>query len=279
MLKNYLNTALRNLVKNKAFSFINVSGLSLGLTCSILIALWVQDEYNVDAFHENLDHIYVITSTEYAGNEITYGDGYDTPGLLGEELKRVMPEVEFACNYGWIEWRTFAVGDSKSKLPGIFAGADFFKVFSYPLVLGSKERALATIESIALSRKMATGLFGSPELALDKSVRFENYRDLKVTAVFEDLGVNVSERFEYVINWDLFVERNQWVNDWGNSGPFTFIKLHEQANAEALKSKLQHFLKGYDKEYSDLHRLELGMQPFGEKFIQASRMGKLKEAE
>lgn len=267
MIKNYLKTALRNLVKNKAFSFINISGLSLGLTCSVLIALWVQDEYRVDAFHDDLDRIYTITSTEFTGNEITYGGGYDSPGLLGEELKRVMPEVELACNYGWIEWRTFAVDDEKTKQPGIFAGADFFKVFSYPLVVGSKETALKTIESIALSRKMATGLFGSPEVALDKSVRFENYKDLRVTAVFEDLGDNVSERFEYVINWDLFVERNKWVNDWGNSGPYTFIKLHKQANAETLKSKLQHFLKGYDKEYSDLHRLELSMQPFGEKYL------------
>ena len=237
MIKSYINVALRNLVKNKIFSFINISGLSLGLTCSVLIALWVQDEYQVNAFHENIDRIYTVTSTEYSGHEVTYG-GYDTPGLLGEELKKVLPEVEYACNYS-SEYRTFGVDDKRMKLPGNFAGIDFFKIFSYPLLLGSKETALKTPESIAISRKMATNFFGSPELAMDKSVRFENYRDLKVTAVFEDLGNNVSEKFEFVINWDLFVERNAWVKVWHNSGPTTFVKLREHADAEELKPKLQ----------------------------------------
>ncbi len=265
MYKSYLTIGWRNLLKNKTFSFINISGLALGLTCSVLIALWVLDEYQVDAFHENLDRIYTITSTEYSGHEITYG-GYDTPGLLGEELKRVLPEVEYACNYS-SEYRTFGADDKRMKLFGNSAGADFFKIFSYPLLQGSKETALKTPESIAVSRKMATAFFGSPELAMDKSVRFENYKDLKITAVFEDLGGNVSEKFEYVINWDFFLERNAWVKVWHNSGPTTFIKLREHANAETLKPKLQHFIKNYDKEYSDLDRLELSMQPFGEKYL------------
>lgn len=266
MIKSYIKIALRNLVKNKIFSFINISGLALGLTCSVLIALWVQDEYKVDAFHEDLNRIYTITSTEYSGHEITKG-GYDTPGLLGDELKRVLPEVEYACNYGWIEYRTFGVEDKKIKQPGNFAGVDFFKIFSYPLLLGSKETALKSPESIALSRKMATTLFGSPELAMDKSIRFENYKDLKVSAVFADLGDKVSENFEYIINWDFFVERNAWVKEWHNSGTTTFIRLREHANAETIKPKLQHFIKDYDKEYSDLDRLELSMQPFGEKYL------------
>src|SRR6187549_659268 len=127
MIRNYITIALRNLVKNKVFSLINISGLSLGLTCSVLIALWVQDEYRIDAFHEDIDRIYTITSTEYSGHEITYG-GYDTPGLLGEELKRVFPEVEYGCNYAG-EWRTFSVDDKRVKHFGNFAGTDFFKMF------------------------------------------------------------------------------------------------------------------------------------------------------
>ncbi len=268
MYRSYIKIGWRNLVKNKAFSFINILGLSLGLTCSILIALWVQDEYRVDAFHDDLHRIYTITSTEYSGNEITYG-GYDTPGLLGEELKKVLPEVEYACNYS-SEWRTFNVEDKIMKLPGVFAGADFFRIFSYPLLLGSRETALNSPESIAISRKMATAFFGSPDLAIDKSIQFENYRDLKVTAVFEDLGDNVSEKFEYALSWDFFMERNEWAKIWHNSGPTTFIKLREHASAEELQPKLRHFIKKYDNEYSDLDRLELSVQPFGEKYLHSN---------
>jgi len=160
MYTNYLKTGWRGLVKNKAFSLINISGLSLGLVCSVLIALWVQDEYKVDAFHANLDRIYTITSTEYSGHEITYG-GYDTPGLLGEELKKVFPEVELGCNTSWNEWRTLSVGDRKVKQPGIYAGPDFLKIFSYPLLFGSRETALNAPQSLALSRKMATTMWTS----------------------------------------------------------------------------------------------------------------------
>ena len=267
MYKSYLKIGWRNLVKNPTFSFINISGLALGLTCSILIALWVRDEYSINAFHENIERIYTITSTEYSGHEITYG-GYDTPGLLGEELKAVMPEVEYACNInGWDEWRTFEVEEKRVKMPGYYAGADFLKIFSYPLLLGSREAALSSPESIAISRKMAIALFGTPEMAMDKSIRFDNEVDLKVTAVFEDLGNDASYKFEYLINWNFFVERNEWVKDWGNSGPITFIKLREQADAESLKPKLQHFLKGYNKNYSDIHRDELSLQPFSEKYL------------
>jgi putative ABC transport system permease protein len=153
---------------------------------------------------------------------------------LGEELKRVFPEVEYSSNYT-LEYRTFAVDDKKMKVPGSFAGADFFKIFSYPLLQGSKETALKTPESIAISRKMAVAFFGSPEAAMDKTLRFENYRDLKIAAVFEDLGDNVSERFECVISWEFLLERNKFLKDWHNSGPTTFIKLREHANAESLK--------------------------------------------
>jgi ABC-type antimicrobial peptide transport system permease subunit len=267
MFQSYFKIGWRNLVKNGTFSVINIAGLALGLVCSILIALWVRDEYNMDAFHEDLNRIYTITSMEYSGSEITY-TGYDTPGMLGEELKKVMPEVEYACTTnGWDEWRTFGVNDKRVKMPGYYADEDFLKIFSYPLLLGSRDAALKSPESIAISRKMAIALFGAPELAMDKSIRFDNEADLKVTAVFEDLGDNVSEKFEYLINWDFFVERNEWVKDWGNSGPITFIKLHEYANSELLKPKLQHFIKGYNKNYSDHHRDELSLQPFGDKYL------------
>jgi hypothetical protein len=215
MIKNYFKMAWRNLIRNKAFSAINISGLALGLTCSILIFLWVTDEYSVDAFHKNGDRIYVVASREYMDGEVT--GSYDTPGILGEELKRVMPEVEFACNYVWNDFYTLSTGDKKMKLEGNFAGQDFFKIFSYPLLQGTTETALKSPESIAISEKIATNFFGSSHAAINKTLRFENYKDLKVTAVFADIPANSSERFEYLINWNLQVEREPWIKDWDNS--------------------------------------------------------------
>ena len=157
MYKNYLKTGWRNLASNKVFSFINISGLSLGLTCSILIALWVMDEYTMDAFHANLDRMYVVTSVEYSGNEVN--GSYDTPGMLGEELPKVFPEVKYSCNTAWIGYYTFSTGEKKMKIPGNFAGKEFFKIFSYPLLLGTPESALQNPDAIAISRKMAENFF------------------------------------------------------------------------------------------------------------------------
>jgi ABC-type antimicrobial peptide transport system permease subunit len=268
MLKTYLKSGWRNLVSNKVYSVINISGLSLGLTCSLLIALWVIDEYSIDAFHEKEDRMYIVTSREVIDEEVTYG-GYDTPGLLGDELPKVLPEIEYSCSYEWARFSTFSANDEIVKLPGYFAGRDFLKIFSYPLLAGSRETALESPESIIISRKMATILFDSPEQAMDKSVRFDNYKDLKVTGVFEDLGDNVSEKFEFILNYHFFIEREDWIKDWGNSGPTTYVLLKEHANVEAVRSKMKHLLRNYDKDY-DKDRLELSLQPFKHKYLHSN---------
>ncbi|MEP7376967.1 MAG: ABC transporter permease [Chitinophagaceae bacterium] len=271
MIKNYFKIAWRNLWKNKTFSAINISGLALGLTCSVLILLWVKDEYGVDAFHKNSDRTYIVTSREYMDNEVI--GSYDTPGLLGEELKKVMPEVELACNYGSYRYFTFSSGDKKIKQPGNFAGKDFFKIFSYPLLEGTAETALKTPESIAISKKMAKSFFGSAAVAINKTLKFEGYKDLKVTAVFENIPENSSEKFECLINWEFFVEREQWVKDWHNSGPTTFIQLRKDADPVKTESKLKEFIAAYDKQYSPIDKLELGLQRYDEKYLHSNFKG------
>jgi putative ABC transport system permease protein len=266
MYRNYLKVSLRNLAKNKAFSFINISGLSLGLTCSILTALWVHNEYRMDAFHEDADRLYAVTSTYHFGTEVN--GSYGTPGLLADELKKMLPEVEYATGQvSWSGWHSFSAGDKKTKLPGNFGSGDFFKMFSHPLVAGNKEMALPNSQSIAISRKMATILFGSPELAIGQGVRHNNERDLKVTAVFEDMSNLSSEKFEFILHWDLFLEKNPWLKDWHNTGPGVFIKLREKADANALASKIQHFVKKYDTQYTTGDHLELALQPYTDKYL------------
>ena len=265
MFGNYFKIAWRNIRKNKTFSIINILGLALGMACSLFIFLWAEDERGIDSFHENGDQLYIVTSQEQTGDILT--GSYDTPGLLADELKLKIPEIELACNYSWSHWLTFSANEKIIKQKGFFAGVDFFNMFSYPLLLGTKETALKSPESIALSEKMATKLFGSPENAMDKLIRFENSLDLQVTAVFEDLQKNVSENFEYIINWELFIKRNQWVKDWGNSGPATYVMLKKETNQIAVESKIKSFIAQYDKDYSETDKLELGLQKYDETYL------------
>ncbi|MEJ1239875.1 ABC transporter permease [Chryseolinea sp. T2] len=262
---NHLITAWRGLLRNLTFSLINVAGLTLGLLCAILIGLWIVDEEQINQFHKDIDRIFIVKSIEYSGEEVN--GSYDTPGLLGDELPKVFPEVEYATSYGWTQYHTFAAGEKKLRMPGNFAGNDFFKVFSYPLLVGKVNNLLSTPESIVISRKMAITFFGSPEAALDQTLKFETYKDLKITGVFEDLDSRSSEQFEYIINWQLMVERNSWLKDWGNSGPTTFVKLKAGADQALVQGKIREMIKNYTSGYTKLERLELGLQPFGDMYL------------
>lgn len=110
-------------------------------------------------------------------------------------------------------------------------------------------------------------LFGSPQLAIGQGIRYENTRDLKITAVFEDLTDLSSQKFEFILHWDLFLEENPWLRDWHNSGPAVFVKLSDHADANTVRAKLQHFIKGYDTQYADGDHLELSLQPYTEKYL------------
>src|SRR6202161_879884 len=161
MIKNYLKSGLRSLAKNKAFSLINILGLALGIACSLLIILWVQDEKSMDAFHIKKDRLYNIFERQYYDGRIEAG--YYTPGLLGQEMKRKIPEIEFAVDYTtYQDLLTFQVDDKIQKEKGGYASADFFSMFSFPILLGKPSDALKDQVSISISRKMANHFFGSP---------------------------------------------------------------------------------------------------------------------
>ena len=265
MFRNYLMVAWRNLWKNKSFSAINILGLALGITCSLLILLWVRDEYSVDDFHKNGDRLYSVYQTTWFDGQIN--SGHYTPGPMPDEVKRIFPEITHSTGYAWNEFFTFAAGEKKMKLEGNHAGADFFSMFSFPLLEGSAATALNSPTSIAISRKMAGNFFGSPQEAIGKTLRFENYRDLQVTAVFEDLPNNASMRFQYLMNWDFFLEKNEWAKGWGNNGPFTFIQLRPDADVAQLDKRIKKFLDNYNTDQMPGFRLELGLQRYGDMYL------------
>src|ERR1700712_2904291 len=132
MLRNYIKIALRNLWKNKGFSAINIVGLAMGMACSLLIFLWVQDEKDVDAFHANGKEMYMVYERNKLGGKIE--SWYWTQGPLAEEIKKKIPEVKAATFFSWSRINTFSVGNKILKQDGYAAGSDFFSIFSYKLL-------------------------------------------------------------------------------------------------------------------------------------------------
>ncbi len=267
MIKNYLKIAWRSIFKNKTFSAINILGLALGMACSLLIMLWVADEVRVDAFHENDENLYVVTERAYHDGII---DGHHgTPGVLGDELKVKLPEVRYSANMAWSESSTFEFNGKILKEDGNSAGPDFFNLFSYRLLEGRAETALKSPLDIAISRKMAEHFFGSPEEAIGKSIRYQNRKDMKITAVFENVPASSSKQFDYIINWETFLEDNDWARSWGNNGPYTYFMLQKGADPVAFEEKIRNFLDLY-KVNNPNFRIELGMQKYSDTYLHSN---------
>jgi hypothetical protein len=265
MIKNFFKVAFRNLWKQKGYSFLNLFGLAIGMACSLLILLWIRDEEAVDNFHANGNRLYSVYERQYYDGKIE--SGHFTPGVLPDEMKKLLPEVEMSSGFDGGERMTFQVGDKILKEDGAFAGADFFRMFSYPLLEGKAESALAAPVSMAISRKMAIAFFGSPQAAIGKSIRNENRRDLKVMAVYEDLPSITSEKFDFVINWYAYLDDNNWAKDWGNNGPHTLLLLRKDASAARFDQQITHFLSKYNKYMSKSFYIELGIQRFGDIYL------------
>ncbi|HVW62722.1 MAG TPA: ABC transporter permease [Puia sp.] len=268
MIKNFFKVAVRNLWKHKGYSFLNIFGLAMGMTCSLLILLWIRDEQSVDGFHANRDRIYRVYERQYYDGKIEAG--YYTPGLLPAEMKKVLPEVELASGFTWQDNSTFQVGDKILKEKGSAAGADFFRMFSYPLLQGNPATALPTLSDIAISRKMAVDFFGSPREAMGKTIRYQNSKSYTVSSVFEDLPENTSDKFDYLLHWDAFLEDNAWAKEWGNNGPNTYLLLRKDADPALVTKKIAKFLDNYNKEQSKSFRIELGMQRAADVYLHSN---------
>jgi len=267
MLRNYLFIALRNLWKHKSFSAINLIGLALGVACTLLILLWVRDENSVDAFHSNSNRLYYVYERNYMGGKLQ--PWYWTQGPLWEQLKKEFPEVEQATAISWSSTNTFSVGEKAIKESGYSAGADFFTMFSHPLLEGSAKQALNTPNSLAISRKMAIDFFGSPSAAIGKTIRYEDRKNLTVSAVFEDMGDHVSDKANYIMSWMAYIEDgNDWARRWQSVDPRTAILLRPGANAAALEKKMTHLLDRFETEQKNI-RIELALQRFSDYYLRS----------
>jgi putative ABC transport system permease protein len=244
MLKNYLKTVWRNIMRHKTFSLINVLGLALGMTCCLFIFLWVKDERSVDNLPSLGSKVYAVYQTTSSNGQI--GGSYSTPlrvitgqnypTFLMENINQSLPEIEHQAYYAtgyelpWGHPETIQYREKKIKLDGSRAGRDFFKIFKYPLLEGNPETALKELNGIAISRKMAELFFGGPHEAIGKTLRYENQLDFMVTAVFENLPEKSSFHFDFLFNWDAQKKLLQWAsNDFRLMLNFLLLQILPQS--------------------------------------------------
>ena len=236
MLKNYFKIAWRNLVKNKATSFINIGGLSIGLAVAIIIMLWVVDEYSFDKFHAHLPNISMMMQNDRQGGEIYTGKS--VPGPLAAALRSEIPEMKYAARVTYPGQQLVKVGDKMFYENGMYAEPDYFNIMTFPAIAGNPAAALQDPGSIVITERTARKLFGNEE-ALGKIISHNNMHELKVGAVLKNVPSNSNFKFDVVLPFGIYEKENAgWINKWDNNSLLTWVELKPGINAALLNSKL-----------------------------------------
>jgi putative ABC transport system permease protein len=250
MFQHSLLLIYRNFKRFKSSFFINLVGLSTGLTCTLLIYLWVNDEMHVDKFFKNDDRLYqLLESQRNSSNNIRVTTS--TPGLLAETLAAEMPEVEYAAVVtpsDWFDKFNLSVGEKRFDASGQYASRNFFHVLSYDLILGDINQVLADKGSIVISETTAKNLFGSSESAMGKAILFQKEKEFLVSGIFKDLPAQSSAQFDFIISFENYKDQVPNVLRWENAGPETFVLLKEGTDIEQFREKVKDVIKGKTEE-------------------------------
>ena len=264
MFRHNLLLIFRNFKRFKSTFLINLIGLSTGLTCTLLIYLWVADELNVDKFHEKDSQLFQVMESQQHSGSIRSTNS--TPWLLAEALTAEMPEIEYASvatpSY-WSNNLTLTFGEKNTKATGLYVGKDYFNIFSYELLQGNKNQVLSDKGSIVISENVAMNLFNSTENVLGKTIEFQHEREYIVSGVFKDIPSNSSTKFDFALSVDVLKELQPGVFKWENSGPNTFLVLKQGTDIKAFNDKIAGFIKTKSK---DTHRT-LYLSKYSENYL------------
>ncbi|SDD21362.1 putative ABC transport system permease protein [Mucilaginibacter pineti] len=250
MLKNYLRSALRNITRHKFISFINIFGLTVGLTCCLLIMVYVINELNYDKFNTNAEDIYRVTRS------FNTGDGVETLHLgavappFGPLLKNEFPDIKKVT-------RIYPSGNLtvryKDKLitekEGCFADENFFDFFSVKTTKGDPKSALSEPFTVMMTQELAHKYFGNED-PINKVIRLSNQFDVKVTGIYEPFPGNSQLHPKMLLSFNtlkdsaVYGKKNLETN-WGNNAFFTYLLFPKGYNVDKVAARFPAFLDKY----------------------------------
>ena len=235
MVHHYLSIALRNMIRQPGYAGINILGLAIGITCCMLILLYIQDELSYDRYHPKADRIYRVVN----------GNSARTPPAVGPTLKELFPEVEeYARMRGTINIWMMDYQDNSFYESDVYrVSKDFFKVFSLPLVRGNAQTALDDSahpeQTVVISEAMAIKLFGDED-PMGKVIRADDEEDLRVTGVMKVVPSNTHFAADYLVceNLDFANRREFFSTNWFFARHYTYVLLKEATDPVALEDKI-----------------------------------------
>jgi len=246
MFRTNLKISFRNLMKNKLYSFINISGLTVGIASAMLIFLWIQNEVSHDRFHTKIDRIYLMNNRDKTSDGIAVWNFTSKP--MGPAIKKDYPEVEDVVRIN-NSGANFLISnnDKHFSIHGNFVDTGFLNMFSFPLLEGNAGNALSSVNNIILTEQLAKKLFGNED-AMGKTVKVDSVNYLTVTGVLKDLPSNTSFQFEYLLPWAYATKVGIDDDYWGNNSILTFVLLKQGASLDAFNKKVSNITIEHSKE-------------------------------
>ena len=254
MLKNYFKITYRNFLKQKVYSLLNVGGLAIGLTCFILIFLYIQDELSYDRFHSQSDRTYRVL--EHFESEGVGEHSASQPFPTGPTLKNDFPrQIQHAVRLFNFQSPTLALVNkaadkafNESRL--FFADSTFLDVFDFELIEGDRERALDEPNSILITESMARKYFVDED-PIGKVLEFQDSQSLQVTGILEDAPLNAHFQYDFIAS---FSSLKHWYNGtypttWYWNPCWTYIVLEENSSKEQLESYFPDFVLKYFPDF------------------------------
>ena len=222
MFKYFLKITFRNLLKNKTYTLINLSGLAIGMACIVLALLWVENELSYDRFFKNADNIHLILQ----GFDNSFSTS--TSELMAPELKSNFPEVTDITDYGYVnEDFLFSYNGHSFSEYAAFTDNRFFNIFNFPFIAGNGNTALSDPNSLVITQSFANKYFGSQN-AIGKVVTFDlanTKYELKITGVIKDLPQNTHFQRQAFVSMDILNKRFPNMKSWGSFWPRTYMVL------------------------------------------------------
>ena len=268
MLNNYLKIAWRNLVRDRQFTFLNLFGLAAGLACTLFIWLWITDELKMDKNNEKDDSLYQVMQNLKENNGIETMDY--TSGLLANALKSEMPQVEYAASVVPASWFSskgiISSNGTRIKAGGQFVSKDYFNIFNCDFSQGNYNRLITDKNSIVISDDLAMKLFHTTQDVIGKTIVWnqdEFNGKYLITGIFSKNPTNVSDKFDLLFNFDLFVEKRPGMLDWGNSDPSTFLIIKKGTDIRQFNARIKDFMHSKEKD----SQKTLFLRKFSDKYL------------
>ena len=240
MIRNYLKIAWRNLMKSKAFSFINVLGLTIGITVCLMIYLFLMNEFSVDRFHKQAANIYrVMRIYDTTKPGVPWVSGPYATALLNDFPGEIRQAVRVMPSNALVSFGEKAFNEKKL----ILADSGFFTLFSFPLIKGNPKTALKDPNSVVLTQTTAKKYFGNED-PMGKVVMIDKHLQLKVTGIAKDVPSNTHLDFDLVYPLAVYYDR-PWFKVWINNNNFTYVLLDPQTTKAKLESRFPRFMDKY----------------------------------